>query len=108
LKGRGDSLAEAEAVIDEVLDRFAERRSGRASGALLQALETRLEELRLAAEAEGDEGSATRLARELKHQMASALRALQQESPEEAARAEALLRRLFDVKQDDDEKEPKA
>ncbi|WP_455373861.1 glutamyl-tRNA reductase [Limibacillus halophilus] len=108
LKSRGDSLAEAEAVIDEVLDRFAERRSGRASGALLQALETRLEELRLAAEAEGDEGSATRLARELKHQLASALRALQQESPEEAARAEALLRRLFDVKQDDDGKEPKA
>jgi glutamyl-tRNA reductase len=109
LKSRGDSLAEAEAVIDEVLDRFAERRAARAAGGLLQALEARLEDLRLGAEAEGGEGSAGRLARELKHQLAGALRALQQEDPEEAARAEALLRRLFGLESErNDRKEPKA
>ncbi|MEJ2014949.1 MAG: glutamyl-tRNA reductase [Limibacillus sp.] len=94
---RGDSLGEAEAIIEGELVRLLERQSGRAAGGIFEELESGLEGLRRVAAEEGDaEAASGRFARELRHRMAERLRALAIENPEEAKRAEALLRGLFE------------
>ncbi len=93
---RGDAVAEAEAIIEAEVARLTERQSGRSVAGGFEELEAGIEALKRLAEQEGDARAASeRFARELRHRMATRLRALAVENPQEAAQAERLLRALL-------------
>ena len=95
---RSDSLEEAEAIITGTLERLTERRNVRVAGGLMEDLEARIETLkRRAAESADGDAALDRLARDLRHGLSESLRRLAKEDPQEAAKAEGLLRRLFDL-----------
>lgn len=106
---RDEAAGDAEAVVEEEVARFLRASAERGATPAVTALRTHFEQVRAdvlrglgtaGSEAAAEEAT-RRLVGRLLHGPSEALRALAAESPERAAEAEALLRRMFTTAPDD-------